>query len=618
MSDSDYNFGGAAQRSQVDAEDVLDQYDDVAVALIDYIRGNVIKNEPQGLLLFFGWLSGWFAQEERYVNEVVIGSSSGGKTHLVRKLKKLIASRLYYEATSGSDKSFVDDQDWNGTLAAILSEWQKLPNDIKEFMKSVAGDDGGYTYSRSVPDPDGPKGARKTEKKEKESKPYSFTFAQFSMDNEMWNRLFKNYIDESQMINRAVARMHAGHEHITMDGEFDREYIYDTDELRHALQKYIRDIPRNAHVYMPEWVFYAVEPCLNLSRAESKRSSAMVFNLIRSSALFNHRNRDTTTIEVDGEDVEAFVVEPQDVANVLSCQRVLLGTTHELEPRKMEVVDAVRAKTKMGEDAVCLLEDIQAYFNSEKSDMSTLKKDQLREILRELEENFIIKIHERYEGNAHGYEFLSLSQIGHPLISGYEEFEYNDDEPFMGVEKPSNPFKDCIDPITGVSFKESVEEFRSELKESEGERVAASNAMSGRPDSDDTDDAHDSNGQSTLGTLDDDEEPHLDGPVELTVYDWVRRNGDGESFPIDGLENLHVMGIVDVGESTIDVDPGGTPLDPDHGVWDQPDESDDWVTSQSEAEAELDRAYSALQRKGIINYVQEDQDTIRVKLRDVE
>lgn len=204
-----------------------DLSENVVADVVEYSRGNIIGNEQQSVLTLLGWVTGWFDDPERFVNNVVIGTSASGKSHLVQNMKTLIPPDSVYSATSTSAKGLIDDDEWNDARVAIMSEWQKLPNEAREYMKSVAGDDGGFTYKRGKGGSDdgdngGEAGADTIEKK---PMPYSFTFAQFSMDHEMWTRLLKTYVDESKVVNAATARRHHGHENIELAGAYNEQYI---------------------------------------------------------------------------------------------------------------------------------------------------------------------------------------------------------------------------------------------------------------------------------------------------------------------------------------------------------------------------------------------------------
>lgn len=582
--------------------------DNVAEDVIEYSRGNIITNERQSYLTLLGWLTGYFDEEERYTNSVVIGSSSGGKTHLVSNMKQLLPDNSYYSATSGSEKSFIDDSTWNDKNCAVLSEFQKLPSEIIEFIKSVDGGDGGYEYARSVPDDsDGAtQGDRTTKKITKKALPYSFTYAAYSMDFELWNRLLKVYISEGEVVNRSVAKMHSGHENISVEenvnggiggGETEREYIYDTDALKLALKRHHRSLPRDARVRLGEWMYYAYEPILDLKRSESKRSSKMIPNLVRASALQNYHSRQTTEVEVNGRTVEEIIAEPQDLANVLSTRKVLLGTTHELEVRKQSLVEAVRANTEMSE--YCSINDIQAWISENATQISRMKKTQLRELLEELSSDFVVEISERhFDSGAHGYRFLSLSDVGSPKLTGFNEsvINYSSNQPLLGVDNPDAPFKNSFDPFKDISFEDSVKQFRKSLKRSVS--TAASTAMGNGSSG-----ADENSGEQTQNTL-------SGGAVAdtTTITDDVTAVVYDRCTDVDGAEyeaNVSHEDVLQLSDDGL--------LDPTHSVYRNTD-----VTSQGAAYSATEDAFSSLLDDGVVDIVGIDDGRIRIEVSDVE
>lgn len=612
-----------------DIDDIdYDLSENVAEDIIEYSRGEIIKNEEQSLLSLYGWLSGWLAKEDNYINFVTIGESAAGKTHKDKKMKQLLPHKDRYETTTSTGSGIVDDPEWDVSTVAIMSEWQKIGDDIREFMKSVAGDDGGFEKKRSLAGTEeaentGPAGTNTIFKK---AMPFSFTYAQFEMDHEMWTRLFKVYIDESKAVNEATVKLHAGYEDIELPDSLAGTYIYDTIEVQRALKKHIRNLPRDVHVYMPNWVFPVVSPILDMDRSEVKRVSAHLFNFIRVSCLTNYKNRSTTERVVDGESVKSFIVQPQDVANVIACRDTLVGTTHEIEPRKFKLIEAVEYKTRLGGDSICTIEDIQDYLMSDKSDMSRLKRSSLRDLLKELADNFIIKVHERYDGNSNGYEYNSLQQIGHPKLTGITDEEYPSDNPFLGIPDGvtnDQPLEHCIDPIRDQPISETVAQFRRDLSRDvlDQQDLSAGDVMGSDPYGESSDDASSNGsqnvykksqdtsqaGQSSLG----DDTPEIEDPVTATVYDAVKETVRGETFDVETVGHEHIIGVCDPDESLSTIDANGTLADPDHTVWEQPNKPSGWVTSEADSNSELEKAYSELCDRGIVSYEQHrDDETI--------
>lgn len=627
--------GGNANNNSVGASSAYELSDNVIDDVVKYSRGNIVANEQQAVVTLLGWLTGWFNDPEHYVNNVVIGTTGSGKTHLVKNMQKLIPPKFRYHATSASSKGLIDDDAWNDddVRVAIMSEWQKLPNDAREYMKSVAGDDGGFTYKRGQgadDDSDGEDGAG-AETIEKKPLPYSFTYAQFSMDNEMWTRLFKVYIDETKSVNEATARRHHGHTDIQVDGSYGKQYINDVNDVRTTLTKHIAGMPTDVRTHMPEWVFYAMKPIYDLDRSESKRYTSSIANLIRSSCLANYHTR--PTVMIDGH--EKYVVKPQDVANILECREVLLGTTHEIETRKFKIIDAIEFATDIGQDAICTIEDIQEYLQSDQSDLSRLGRDHVRELLRELEEAFVVRIHDRYEGSSHGYELLSLQQIGYPKLVGFKSIDYSSDDPFMGIDgNPDQPFEGVIGPIRGQPISKTVTEMRERFGRDETNSLSAVDAMGGSStdtDSSSSESVYKTELESSTETESDGQQSLVGGddlyeitdPITATVYDRVVENIEGTTFPVESGHE-HVIGVVDVGDELSTTDVTDTLMDADHDLWNQPDKPDHWVTNQSQADAKLETAYGELQDSGVLSYETNETDPsildnhVRVHLDDVE
>lgn len=574
--------------------------DNIAEDIIDYTRGNVVRNERQCYLLSLCWSSGWMADESNFLSTVLIGSPSGGKTHCVRTLSELLPENSYYSATGGSDKSFIDDDSWDSKKVVVLSELQKLNGEMLEYLKASVGDDGGYTYARSVADEsDGAsQGERTTQKIEKEPKPFSMTYAQHSIDHELGDRLLYNYIDEGKVINKSVGKMHANHQEISVPvqssvggDESTYKYIYETEGLELALKRHFRSMPEGARTFMPEWCFFAYEDCMNWNRSDVKRSSNMTPNLMRASALQNHKNRPTIEDDIDGQTVEKIVVMPQDLANVLSCRRVLLGTTHQYEPRKQSIVNAVRANTELSD--WCSLRDVQSWLNENASEVSQLQKQPLREILRELEESFIIEVSERhFDSGAHAYRFISLSDIGSPKLTGFNGsvLNYSSERPLVGVDNPDAPFQNCTDPFRDVPFKQSVEDFRQSLKRSVSS--SASSAMNSSSE-DDSQDQHTLSGESANTTV-------IDDPIVVAVYDRLC-DVDGAEF-VEDVAHEDVLSLEDDGL-----------LDPTHEVYRGTD-----VTSDGGAYSATEDAFTSLLDDGVVNIVGLDDGRIRIEVSETE
>lgn len=588
--------------------------DNIAEDIIEYSRSNIIRNEQQSYLLLSGWLTGWLDDESKYVNTVVIGSAAGGKTHAVRLMGELIPDHQKYTISKTTNAGIYNDAErWNEKNCAIFTEWQKLSTEVKETLKELVGDDGGSTRQKSVKDEEGDE--FEADEQSLAPRPFSMTYAEFGMDDQIWSRLFKNYIAEGRKINEAVSRRHAGHENITMDGAFDREYIYERPELERELTTHISSIPTDIRTHMPEWCYYAYNDMLDLNRSQSKRFSAMIPNLMHSATAQNHHSVMTTTID----DMTQHVVQPQEVANVLSCRQTLIGTTHEIEPRKRALISAIRG-VALGDDGYVLIEDIQEYLEANNVEgVSRMKKSAIEDLLDELEQNFVIRSQEKYDqdGNT-GYTFTGMSQIGYPRISGFEQFTYNSDDPFMGVDDPTDPFKDCMDPFKGIPFKESVQRMRDE----EGSTVntgSAAGAMgggsgngSGGGNGSSSGSSPSEGGQSTFGTT----TVELDGDVQYAIYDRLQDVTDGNEYDIsDGLTHEELLKLDGMGNTQSEV--AGTLFDPEHDIW-QYDDGSKRVHNVDEAKAKVEQGFGELEETGAFSVERIDESTVVCTVHEVD
>ena len=617
----------AVEKGQEESVD-YDLSDNIAEDLVEYSRGNVVGNEEVFLMVNWQYGTAWMYPMERYTNSVLIGPSAGGKTQVQKAAKKLIPSDLTYTATELTGSAAQDDGDaWNTSLLAPLDEIDKIGDTVREFLKSMAGEDGGYKKKRSVQDDDSETG-RSTITLENQAMPYQVLFApeggKESIPHELDSRMLKLYVEDNKYIREAIGRKEAGHTKINVRG-LDAEYIYDTKELEGAIRSHYRQLPtvtetkkgskyrRGAsYAKLPEWVWYSTRDIFNFETTSTNRFFGMVFNCMRSSAVLNHHNRKMTTKVVDGEVVDAYLVEPQDVANVLCCQRTLLGTTHQLDPQKRAILNAVRQLTDAnGEGAT--LSQIKDWLSSK--DMSVPSKSTLRRILKEdLAEGFYIKVRDN-DGprGADLFVYRSRGSISPPRVyniselmerNGEEvgEYDYDVDDPFDGV----------VDPIRDQPFKQTVEEFEDEVIQSDLESGAVDAA-----DNDDSGtmsaaaamrDGNASDSQMSLsaaaGDSDEDDEDPFDTEIEEWVYEAVDETcgEDGRPFKADDppVEDYHAMGIVDEDTPVREAETTGTALDPTHDVWDLDTRDDDFVVTEADCKRELSNAWQSLIEKGLI------------------
>jgi len=580
------NRGG--HRTPVDVDVDYNLSENVAYDLVKYVRSNTIRNEQQFLLVALGYLTGYFTDIDHYVSGVIIGTSSSGKTHVQNQVENLFRNEHMYQATTGSDKSLIYDGEWENAHIASLDELQKPSDTLIEFLKSVHSDDEQFEY-KLTPDSAEKREAEEVETITRSAKPYWFLFAQTDSDFEMWNRLMKVPVHESESKNRAVFRMAFDEHHIQI-GDSDENYGFDFEDGELALQAHIASIPKAigdgeipGRVFLPNdeerfgWkVSNVVEPIFNHSRSESNRVYDMVANVIRASALLNYKNREVRDLDIPNHPSGEYIIaEPQDVANVLACRESLLASTHELDDKKRKVCSAIEHNTgQMNEaDMSTIVDGLQ------ETDMSMLSRTELRKNLEKLHENYLIEIHRgaAEDGKSDTYQFFGWGELGFANVYEYEDL-----------------FDGCFDPISGDNFIVSHEAQRKELEDSgqdltKGADMEVSSNTGG-------------GGQMTLGggssrkiSL----EPH-----EEAVRQHVKDALDGtrvsnlDDVPVEGLLGLTDPNDPDRGAVEIE----DTPMDPTNGCWYQPDKSNEWVEDEHDARREVKQAVRTLIEKRVMIY----------------
>jgi DNA-binding transcriptional ArsR family regulator len=605
MSDDDSNTDGQVDLKSVEdaSEEDREQFDDrgghdvtnadgeyklsdnVAHDLVKYVRSNTIRNEQQFLLVTLGYLTGYFTEIDHYVSGVLIGTSSSGKSHLQKKVEDLFHTDHMYQATTGTEKSLIYDGDWANAHVASLDELQKPSDTLIEFLKSVHGDDEEFVYKLT------PDSADKRENEEVETivrtaKPYWFMYAQFDSDFEMWNRLLKVPVHESETKNKMVGRLAADHYHIKSE-KGEAEYGYDFNQGTQKLQSHIASIPGHiqqgnvpGQVFLPngdpdhfDWdVWDVVSPILNHGRSEVNRVYDMVFNLIRASALLNHHNREVRYMDVPNhEPGEYLIAEPQDVANVMACREALLATTHEFDDKKRNICSAIdHASGKTNECEMSAIVDAL-----DDTDMSMLSRPQLRKHLEVLYENYLIDIHKNAaeNGNQDLYKFHGFDELGFADVYDYEDH-----------------FSQCFDPISGKPYLDAHEELREQLESSGQDLTSGADT-----------DITSGGGQQTLQggrSLDIDLRPHEEA-VRERLHDTLdgTRVRELDDVPIEGMLGLTGLDDPDRAASVAD-----SPLDPTHGCWYQPDKDDSWVEDESDARREVKDAVRTLIEKNVLIY----------------
>lgn len=602
--------------------------ENIAEDIVEYLRGSVIANEAQGLLCTFQYATGWLHDPNRFVNSVLIGPAAGGKTQVQDAATDLLPSTLAYQATNASDNALIDDPEWDSSLVAPLDEYDKINAELREYMKSMAGEDGGYTKKRNVEDSDA-EGGYSPATISSMPMPFQFLYAptgkKGSIDHELQSRMLKLYIDDNRFIREAIGRKEFGHELIDVDG-LTNTYVFETTNIERGLKRRFRQLPTERiqtdddnvnprlggmFAEMGDWVWYSVRPVFDEGPTQTNRTFGMVSNLMRGSTVLNHPNREEVLVRRDGEDVDAQLVYPQDVANVLCCQPTLLSTTHNLNPLKRDVLDAVDATERAsGETTIDRIYDWLG--NNDKRQPGEQK---LRSVLQELADDFLIKIREHAgDSGSHLYEWRDEGSVDPPRLFNLQQYADADDVDLSscpGVERgivdPDDPFADCWDPIRDQPFHETVETFDDQFSGSNQTPASRTSAVTTAADAmgGPADDEGDNDQQATLtGETPDEGDPEpergVEGAFEQAVYDTVSDHCDGGEPFSDRHSIDHYLGIVDTDMDVQEADVLGSMMDPEHDVWDHPEIDDERVRTIEDARRELADVFDDLQQAGLV------------------
>lgn len=547
--------------------------------LVRYSRSCMVKNEQQFVLTTLGYVSGFFESPKHFNSGVLIGTAGSGKSHLQNKVEKIFPEDYLYQATSGSEKSIIYDDSWEDCYIASLDELQKPGEKIIEILKSLhGGEDEEFRYQVTG---DGRGADRDVDEIVRSAKPYWFLYAQMEPDFEMWDRLIKVPVHESKEKNEAVLATQWDHQFIAF-GDDDAEYMYDFDDGRKALQDHMREIPKDATVKIPagEEEFGGMDfkkhakHIFDIARSETNRVSGMIASLVRASALLNYKNRQKKTVRMQDGVKEAYIAEPQDLANVLACREVLLATTHQLDRKRKAICVAIEQAG--GTQKAAEIHKIQDYLR--KTNESFVKRSQIEAMLGDLQDNYLVEKLERAgEGGRHKYQFLGWNALG--------KFEINDE--FKGL------FDGTHDPFSGDEFIDTAREINADLTPkasdfmSEGDVEISSDSGQGQ--------------QTLTGSPDDTVEVDL-ARHEEAVRAALQENLDGET-----VENLdereptikQLVGVVPLDAENDDEYPvEGTLFDPDHEVW--ASGPDEWVETPNDAEKEIDKAMRRLVKEGVM------------------
>lgn len=595
--------------------------DNFVKTFVRYTRANMVSNEEQATIAFYGYVSGLLPNWEDYLGTLIRGGTSSGKSHMKREVLDSafdFADNSYdwlYTATAGSDQSMINDDDFDDARIGAFNEFNQMPNPLREFLKRIV-EDGGYTYGRSKADDDA-EGGFTNEKFSRDPMAIVFSIADENetvVDPEMRSRMVEIQVDEGPAKNKAVHRMKHGHTNITLP-DSDHEYVHESTDLDYAVKKHIKEIPVDTDVVIPtgegrfegdEWDEADVtEPLFNFARSESTRASAAVSSMVKASALVNYHSRDT--IEESGETY--IVAEPQDVGNVLLARRTLMALTHNLTRKKFLVLKAFiedgapYESPDSSAQAKQMTKDGVITYIQGRDDIPTFSKSQITSILDELDEDLVInKMDHPEDARQNIYVYDPSKQFKPPNIYDYYE-----------------QFKDVTDPVRDQPIETTIEQQLAELNATMTGGEMADPKIEETVSANDSDDADE--GLSAFEESDGGSDAELSQTAQQ-VAERLQTTMDDEWVPArildsDDLVVTHMLGISPTG--TVDTtladgtvvdavipkrdpkyeDRDGTLASPDHDHW------ADGKTVDEVNEA-LDSAIRELQQAGVFT-VETDQ-----------
>lgn len=594
--------------------------------LVDAIRSDMVGNEEQFILFNLVYATGLFRDPSSYAAALATGSSSSGKSELKSNVDARWPSHWLLTITDTSDKGLIDDDRWNTRYIFAGDEQNKLPGKAKEILKSSHGDDAdeegfGYVYVRSKSADDD---ADDKEEIRKQTLPFVVLVADENSDKgsdwELSTRMMDVKVEEDGKINEAVGATMFDHTEVSVDHK-THDYNFKFEDGKNAIDNHIANIPRTVEslssddpkqyarpVVIPHdeerfgWdVFEVVNPIFDWEKSESKRAASTVASLIRASALLNYHNRDVITI--DG--VEHYLAAPQDVANVLACRKTLLGMTHNLDEKKLAIIEALTDE-EYGVGGTGPLgglaapkKDIHEYIENHAS-ITSITDHYLTKTLEEMADWFLITIHEQEgENGAHLYEYHGGSTFGHPNLEAFPD--------------DANPW----DPIRDQHLSETVAELADELHTRTAEDLMSTDpsaVMDGARDGGSSENASQS-GQATLTGEDD------DGGVEWNEADYATAEALCETLDDkrvaaddDELKTQHMVGVSPVEYYTDDT--GFTFVKPERarssgdiiGTWMDPDDPMWGEKGPNQVISQVENSIAKLRKHGYFD-IEDDSET---------
>jgi len=258
----------------------------------------------------------------------------------------------------------------------------------------------------------------------------------------------------------------------------------------------------------------------------------------------------------------------------------LLATTHQLDRKRKAICLAIdevggtrrTAPIKHPKDRDGQPKSIMGYLR--KTNASFVKRPEIEAMLTDLQDNGLVeKLQGAGDQGRNLYQFQSWQSLGKFQIG----------EQFKEI------FSESVDPFNGRPFVETARRLNDELTPSSSDFINESEVTV------------ETNNQSTLGSSSTEDKAAVElAAHERLVAEMVRDTLDGEV--IDGLDehepsNREMLGLVELGESDDSADLDGTILDPEHAVWNHG--PDDWVTTVTKAESEVENAMRTLTQEGV-------------------
>lgn len=618
--------------------------DNFAENLVDAIRSDMVGNEEVYLITHFTYATGLFPVADHYNAQIITGSSSEGKSAVKSYVDRRWPAHWLLRLTDMSEKGAIDDERFNNRYIFAGDELNKLPKNAREILKSTFGDDAdeegwGYTYVRNTSQEDT---NADHEEMKKQTMPFVTLMADENMsgarDWELDTRMAETKVESDKGVNEAVSATMWDHDHVSVP---DREYEYEFnfDDGKRAIDNHISSIPRKPYsredvpegwmtnqeyaypVVIPhddskewpidggadtvKWDAHAVvKPILPFDESDSKRSSKLLANFVRASTLLNYHNRET--VDVGGH--THYIAEPQDLGNLIAVRSTLMAETHDLDDKKMSIIAALTDEHNgvggpgPNGGLQAPLQDIAEYID-EYSDISSITESQLRPMLEEMADRFLLTIHENEgEHGAHLYEYHGGSAFGHPNFDAYPA-----------------AFEDVTDPIRGHHITETVKQHREMLSSTVVETDELfEEDFSGGVSADDTETAEDSSAESLSdfggGS---DESPVEWDETARAVHERLQETLDdlrATPLDVDSLDLTHMLGVSPTEEYSEDglryitaeqpskaEDKVGTIFDSEHHMWG--DVSDEQVYSL------IENAVAQLRQEDIFEVFEDEPDS---------